>query len=177
MIDEEKVKIAKNIAKRTLCSLLSSVVVVKTAGTIQSLTNFRAVEEYKKVVSDFADLLEDNGYNNPKEIFDCYNYALWNGYLSNNHQLNYSLDRKIYLKDSGIGCVLGESVCLNNANMLEDIYDEMGYKSYTINCYVDPKNCSITPTGSNANIERNVKENTITKIAEILNNLLLPLQS
>ena len=60
--------------------------------------------------------------------------------------------------------------------MLEDIYDEMGYKSYTINCYVDPKNCSITPTGSNANIERNVKENTITKIAEILNNLLPPLQ-
>jgi len=169
----DKEKIIEKI-KKSLCTAAILYIMLKLPGTIQSITNFNAMHQYKEVIDDFSNFLSENGLSNPKVIFDCFNYALWNGNLSDNHELNYSLNRKIFLKNHGVGCIRGESVCLNNASMLADIFKHLGYKAYVITCYVE--DFSITPIGSNEEIKRNVKEEANTKLQETLLNITKPFQ-
>lgn len=99
------------------------------------LCNRKQIIEYEDVIDDFVDLMKKQGIKEPIEIFDYYNYALWNGYLSNQHTYQYNGDRDIFFSNPGLACITGNGVCLNKADFLTSIYKEYGYNAHTILCY------------------------------------------
>ena len=140
------------------------------------LCNHKQIIEYEDIIDDFVALMKKQGIKEPIEIFDCYNYALWNGYLSNQHTYQYNGDRDIFFSNPGLTCITGNGVCLNKADLLTSIYKEYGYDAYTILCYIDiDKEFNITPIRTNSSIQRKISDNKETKILNKLLDILKPL--
>lgn len=148
---------------------------LKGAAFLNNIINKSAIEKYDEVVDDFADYLEKQNITEPLDIFEYYNYALWGGYLSYNHELKYDTSRQIFIDNSGIGCILGDGVCLNYADMLTDIFKEMGYNSFSIYCYVDINGLSINQIRNNKDIVRNINYDE-SVFQKILMKLTSPIQ-
>lgn len=122
----------------------------KLTGKMQNIFNQKAVIEYDNIIEDFTNLLLSNDIKNPMDVFECYNYALWGGYFSNNHQFQFTSSRDLYFDNAGIECITGKGVCLNIADMLTDNFRKLGYNANTIICYVTSNEVNITPLHNDA---------------------------
>lgn len=137
MNKREKTKLFfKEKSMKLITYYFSMFLSVCLAGTFQDYINQKEVNQYKEIVKDFGDFLNDNGVTKIPQIFEYYNYALWGGYLSKDHNFQFNMDRDIFFSTYGLGCVLGDSVCLNNAGMLCDLYQTMGIDSDVVMCYI-----------------------------------------
>lgn len=157
--------VIRNKAYNLLYWFLTVVLTVKLSGSIQDLINKKEVNQYKEIVRDFGNFLRSNGIEDPVDVFDYYNYALWGGYLSKDHIFQYNVNRDLFFSTYGLGCILGDSVCLNNAGMLSDLYESLGYDSGIITCYA--------PHGVNIDSVRN--QDYITREVEQSNDSLVDL--
>lgn len=133
-VDKWKVKIKDHVLVSAAYYLILALS-LQSAGAIQGRIYNKEVNQYKEIVEDFSDFLDEKEIDDPKLVFDYFNYALWNGYLSNNHNFAFNRDNKTLLSNFGMACIMGKSVCLNNASMLSDIYEAKGYDSTVFNCY------------------------------------------
>lgn len=130
------------------------------AGAAQTLFNHEEVKQYKEVIDDFGEYLDANGVYEPVEIFDYFNYALWEGYLSKDKDFAYSEKRDIYFSNYGLGNISGRGVCLNNAGMLKDLYESYGYEAEIVLCYVPSSKISVDKdTRGNEVIHRRIEHN------------------
>lgn len=141
-VDKWKVKI-KDHALVSAAYYLILALSLQSAGAIQGRIYNKEVSQYKEIVEDFSDFLDEKEIDDPKMIFDYFNYALWNGYLSYDHDFAFNRDNKTLLSNFGMACIMGKSVCLNNANMLRDLYEAKGYDSSVFNCYYPLGNIEI----------------------------------
>ena len=137
---------------------LTMVLSGQAIGTVQDILNYKAIKQYKEVVNDFGEFLSSNGIDDPIQIFDYYNYALWGGYLSKDHNFQFNTERDLFFSSYGLGCILGNSVCLNNAGMLSDLYESMGMDSDVVMCYVPIGKTRIDNIRGQEDITRNVAE-------------------
>lgn len=137
---------------------LTAILSVQLTGSIQNLLNHKEVKQYKEVVRDFGEFLDNKGIDDPIQVFDYYNYALWGGYLSKDHNFQFNIDRELFFSSFGLGCVLGDSVCLNNAAMLSDLYEEMGMDAGVIVCYVPIGKTRIDAIRGQGSITRKVAD-------------------
>lgn len=129
-------------------------------GTAQTLFNHEEVKQYKEVIDDFGEYLEENGVYEPVDVFDYFNYALWEGYLSKDKDFAYSEKRDIYFSNYGVGNISGRGVCLNNAGMLRDLYESLGYESEIVICYVPSSKVSVEEdTRGSEVIHRRIEHN------------------
>lgn len=95
---------------------------------------------YLNIVKKTAQLIKECGINDPLCASVIYEYLLWNGYLSKDHNLVYSISNRMNnIAVTGADVVRGKSVCLNNADMLASILREMGLEAYLLGCKVNPK--------------------------------------
>ena len=148
----------KYLLKRII-SLLLIICEFKIVGGISNIVNSNGIKNYKKIIDNFSNVLNEQNITDPQHIYEYYNYAMWNGYFSQNHELMYSLDRKLYIKNSGMSIMSGKGVCLNYADMLSMIFKKMGFKSYMAICYVNPDNIKIEKIRTDKGIERNIDQN------------------
>lgn len=163
MKKRDKIKLlVKEKTFRVVLWYLTLFTTVQLTGNFQNIFNHKAVKQYKEIVNDFGCYLSDNGIEDPTQIFDYFNYALWGGYLSHDHSFQFNQDRDIFFSSYGIGCVLGDSVCLNNAAMLSDLYKSMGMDSDILMCYVPAGKVSIDEIRNQDEITRNVVGETVS---------------
>lgn len=88
--------VIRNKAYNLLYWFLTVVLTVKLSGSIQDLINKKEVNQYKEIVRDFGNFLRSNGIEDPVDVFDYYNYALWGGYLSKDHIFQYNVNRDLF---------------------------------------------------------------------------------
>ena len=131
-IDRKKLK--RNLKRLALTFLY--VIELKIAYKSTGLLFKDELKDYNQVINDYVDMLEENQVTNPVDVFTCFSQTLWNGYLSENQNYEYDIKRKIYFDNFGLGCINGEGVCLNNADMLTDIFRSYGYEASTVITYV-----------------------------------------
>jgi len=153
-----------------IISLLLLIFQIRFVGYVSNLVNAKGVKSYNKLVENFKNFLIEKNVTDPQHIYEYFNYAMWNGYLSKDCELMYSLDRKVYWNNPGMSIASGEGVCLNFADMLSCIYREFGYKSYVAMCYVDTNNVKIEKIRTDEQIERKIKSGDNEKIEAIFNN-------
>lgn len=165
----------KGIMYRFALSYFNLFVAMHFFGGCQSLANFNAVKEYKEVIEDFKEFLLENGVQDPIDVFDYFNYALWEGYLAPNKDYAYSDKRKIFFNDYGMGNMTGRGVCLNDAGMLRDLYEAFGYDSEIVLCYVPVGNIDVdSGVRTNGGITRRIERNeSLAKLMAILKPITL----
>lgn len=154
---------------KRIISILMIFFQMRIAGGVSNSFNANSVRNYHQVVESFSEFLRSEGIEDPQQIYEYYNYAMWNGYFSNDHKLQYSLDRKVYLDNAGMSIMSGDAVCLNYADMLSLIFKEMGFNSYMAMCYVDTDNRKVEKIRTDKNIERSIDPNS----SDIPDNFLL----
>lgn len=95
---------------------------------------------YLKIVDSTARLLRDLGIRDSLTATVAFEYLLWNGYLSIDHKLSYSISNRINnTVATGADIMRGKSVCLNNAEMLARVLRSMGLVGYIMGCNLNPK--------------------------------------
>lgn len=149
---------------KRIISIIMLFLQMRLVGVVSNTLNSKAVKDYHSIVECFSEFLRDEGIEDPQQIYEYYNYAMWNGYFSRNHELQYTLDRDIYIDNAGMSIMSGDAVCLNYADMLSLIYKEMGFNSYMVMCYVDPNNIERESIRTDKEIIRKVdsKDSSIT---------------
>ena len=96
-------------------------------------------EAYLNIIKRTARLIPELGCYNSISASIVFEYLLWNGYLSKDKDLVYSItDRINNTTITGADIMRGKSVCLNNADMLTRVLKEMGNESYIMGCGVFP---------------------------------------
>jgi len=141
---------------KRIISVLMIFLQMRLVGVISNSLNSKSVKDYHTIISNFSEFLHDEGIEDPQHIYEYYNYAMWNGYFSKEHELQYTLDRDIYIDNAGMSIMSGDAVCLNYADMLSLIYKEMGYKSSMIMCYVNPDEITKENIRTDKEIERKI---------------------
>jgi len=148
---------------------------IQGAGKIQDLLKLDSIVNYNEIVDDFSDLLKEIDTKSPIDIFDYYSYALWNGYLSNSKFFEYNTTRNLVLDYYGMECITGKAVCVNQADMLTDIFNSMGYKAFTINCYVDTDSeYKLDFIRANENTKRNINSEH-NSLPDLINVIITPI--
>ncbi len=147
-------KISKHFRK--ILSVFMVILQMRVAGLISNVVHMDGVKGYKAIVRDFSEFLKEEDINDVQNIYEYYNYAMWNGYFSKDHKLQYSMDRNYFADNNGMSIMSGSAVCLNYADMLSLIFKEMGFNSYVSMCYIDPENLSVERIRTDASIERKI---------------------
>ena len=75
-----------------IISLLLLVFQVRVAGSISNIVNISGVRSYHQLVENFSEFLENENITEPQHIYEYFNYAMWNGYLSKDKNLEYSVN-------------------------------------------------------------------------------------
>lgn len=158
---------------KRIVSLLLIIFQVRISGSIGNLVNLNGVKNYHELVENFTEFLNEQGINDPQHIYEYFNYAMWNGYLSKDKNLQYSVDRKVYMSNPGMSIASGDAVCLNYADMLSHIFREFGYNSYMAMCYVDSDNAHIEKIRTDKDIERKINPGDSERIDVLFGNYLL----
>lgn len=144
---------------KRIISVLMIFVQMRLVGLTSNTLNAKAVKDYHEIVAIFSEFLRNEGIEDPQQIYEYYNYAMWNGYFSRNHELQYSLNRDIYVDNAGMSIMSGNAVCLNYADMLSLIFKEMGFNSYVATCYVEPDSIETEIIRTDKLFERKVDQN------------------
>lgn len=118
---------------------------------------YKSYHEIVKRVADLCDKLDSA--SQPLLVSIIFEYLLWGGYLSKDHRYAYDTGNRVNnLSCVGADIMRGHGVCLNHADMLTKIYQELGYEAYTMGISITKsiKNVDIwTP-----DIERNIDNNS-----------------
>lgn len=162
----------RNSIKR-IVSLLLIIFQMRVAGGVSNLVNMNGVKNYNELVENFADFLLEQGITDPQQIYEYYNHAMWNGYFSIDHELKYSVNRKVYLDNPGMSIMSGDAVCLNYADMLSLIYREMGFNSYMSMCYVDSDKVNIERIRTDKDIERKIEAGSSEALDRLFDNFFI----
>ena len=94
-------------------------------------------ETYNEIISEIKLALEKVGCDDPLEIFSMYNHLLWKGYFSEGHEYKYdNTDLYDIPYFEGIDIMDGDGVCRHNSDLLARIFNECGYKAFTVNAYI-----------------------------------------
>ena len=101
----------------------------------------RINELYNCVLDNTGELMKTFCLDSPIAIYAMYIYLYRNGYLSINHQFNYSMYLKDFPKLTGVDIVTGNGLCRTIASFLSDLYEKMGYDSETIDVYTPYEAC------------------------------------
>lgn len=162
-------KIKQSVYKFAI-SYFNLLVSMQVLGGVQSIANYNEVKQYREVIDDFGDFLLDNGVQDPIDVFDYFNYALWEGYLSKDKDYAYSESRMLFFANFGMGNIQGRGVCLNDAGMLKDLYESLGYESEIVLCYVPVGNINIDPNiRTNGLVTRRIEsDESLISFANIL---------
>ena len=98
-------------------------------------------KSYLNIIKKTATFMKELGVTDPFRATVVFEYLLWNGFLSKDINLIYSIsDRINNIAVTGADIMRGKSVCLNNADMLSDVLNEMGTESYVIGANVSIRN-------------------------------------
>lgn len=94
---------------------------------------------YLNIVKNTAQFIKETGGADPISASIIFEYLLWNGYLSKDKKLVYSISGRIN-NTSVIGADImrGKSVCLNNAEMLTRVLNDMNFEAYLTGCGIFP---------------------------------------
>lgn len=169
-MDKYKLYRIKKFLYKLFFEFFLTFTIFKASKYIDDGFNYNIIQEYNSITDDFSDFLNENDIIEPSEIFDYYSYALWNGYLSNNHKFEYDVNRAFLIDYYGLDCIDGKAVCLNEADMLTDIYRKFGYEAYTIGCYVDVDHSEVNPIRCGKKIERSINDDANDFITEFFYN-------
>lgn len=94
---------------------------------------------YLNIVKNTARFIKENGAVDPMKASIIFEYLLWNGYLSKDKKLVYSVSGRINNNAiSGADIMRGKSVCVNNAEMLTRVLKEMGFEANLTGCTTTP---------------------------------------
>lgn len=97
---------------------------------------YKSYHEIIKRVADLCDKL--SSASQPLLVSIIYEYLLWGGYLSKDHRYAYDTSNRVNnFACAGADIMRGHGVCLNNADMLTKIYQELGYEAYSIGVSVN----------------------------------------
>lgn len=133
-ITEEQIEKYKNFFKfytDTMLDLYSS----SLSKRRDKVKNEVYYDSYFKIVNKTANLMKELNISDPFSATVIFEYLLWNGYLSKNKKLIYGISGRINnIVLTGADIMLGKSVCLNNADMLSDVLNAMGFESYIMGC-------------------------------------------
>ena len=92
-------------------------------------------QPYLNIIKNTTVLLKELHLDNPLDASKTYEYLLWNGYFSQNKHFTYNDDTFINPLVPGTDIMLGKAVCLNNAEMLTRVLQELNIESYLIGAY------------------------------------------
>lgn len=146
---KKRKKSAGKIVMMTVSGILVSVMVFSTI-MIKNADRKRAslensvsqvyyvqTEKYAEIIKEIKFALEKVGCNDPLEIFSMYNHLLWKGYFSEGHEYKYdNSDLYDIPYFEGLDIMDGDGVCRHNSDLLARIFNEYGYKAFTVNAYV-----------------------------------------
>lgn len=95
-------------------------------------------ENYQNIVDQTAYFIATRGFNNAVSANVAFEYLLWNGYLSHNHNFVFDPNGKKYnYKDMyGLEAILGRGGCINIVGLQKDIFERLGYDSHIITCRI-----------------------------------------
>lgn len=92
---------------------------------------YKAYHEIIKRTAALCDKFTLESY--PLSIALIYEYLLWGGYLSKDHRYAYDTSNRVNnLACTGADIMRGHGVCLNHADMLANLYRELGYEAHMI---------------------------------------------
>ena len=108
--------------------------------TYQEISTTDYYRAYLNIVKRTAEFIKYfTNSNDPILACIVFQYLLWNGYLSKDKKLVYSISDRINNPVvTGADIMLGKSVCLNNADMQTSVLRAMGHEAYLLGCEVDP---------------------------------------
>jgi len=90
---------------------------------------------YKEFISNYNKMNKMFGNNEPISIYALYNYLLYEGYLSLNHEFKFTNKNVCDLSIiSGASINRGVGVCRHISSMLRDIYNDYGIDSLSLGC-------------------------------------------
>lgn len=94
---------------------------------------------YQDIVKRTADLcVRLNVESKPLMIALVFEYLLWGGYFSLDHRYAYNTNGRVCnVACLGADIMFGKGVCLNNAEMMTKLYQNLGYEAHTIGVSFD----------------------------------------
>lgn len=103
-----------------------------------ALANTQLYKSYLQICKKTARVIKDLRLDDPVLATAAFQHILWNGYLSKQKAFMYSVpDRVLNMAIPGADVMRGKSVCLNNAEMLTRVLNEMGTEAHTVGCVLD----------------------------------------
>jgi hypothetical protein len=96
-------------------------------------------ECYQTIVNHTAYFISTHGFNNAVSANVAFEYLLWNGYLSHNHDFVFDQNSEKYnYKDMyGLEAILGRGGCISIAGLQKDVFTKLGYDSHLITCRIN----------------------------------------
>lgn len=138
---------------------------------------------YQQVLERTSDLLDEFRLYDPISIFAMYVYLYRNGYLSQNHQLMYSMGLKDLPGLYGADLVSGHAVCRTISSFLHDLYKKAGYSSNLLSVNTSQEVCKNLQKLCPTELQKDLKTGslvkvivTMTGIVKISNHMILNVQ-
>lgn len=132
-------------------------------------------KSYHEIVKRVADLCEKlDSVDHPLLISLIFEYLLWGGYLSKDHRYAYDMRNRVNnFACVGADIMRGHGVCLNNADMLANIYQELGYEAYTMGISVNKsvEKLDIWKPDIKRNIDNNSRMFNLFSMSKLINRL------
>lgn len=88
---------------------------------------------YNNILISVKNLYKKLEIKDSFEIFYTFSYMLHNGYFSVNKRYEHNINKRIINSDhDSLSIMTGYGVCVNNSDMLYDIYNKLNYNPYMI---------------------------------------------
>ena len=102
-------------------------------------------ECYQNIVNQTAYFIATHGFNNAVSANIAFEYLLWNGYLSHNHDFVFDPNGEKYNYKNmyGLEAILGRGGCVNIAGLQKDVFKKLGYDSHLITCRINGEEPSV----------------------------------
>lgn len=105
---------------------------------IEEAKYVQAIRSYKRIIKIITILLDELNFSDELDVFNIYNYLLWNGYLSINHKYMYSNSERTKMSvHLGADIMTGKGKCLQNADLLAQILKEKGLFAMVLPVFFD----------------------------------------
>lgn len=141
---KEKFKQALVFAFTVIVVASSTTFITKTINLIYDQNVYKEeIKLYDGIVENTAQMIKNLNITEPTQIFSFYIALLSNNYFSNtpftyNTENNYDIDGSF-----GIEVMTGSGACRHTADLLTDIYKELGFEAYNMVNYVELENQNV----------------------------------
>lgn len=138
----------------------------------EKVKNEEYYESYFNVVKNVASLIKELKLSDPFAASIVFEYLLWNGYLSKDKKLVYSMQNRINnIVLTGADIMRGKSVCLNNAAMFTDVLERLDVEAYLLTCLIDintPLEMKYKPSIQRNVVKPSFMSETLSKFLNLL---------